>query len=203
MKLQSIVTLLVAAAFVGCKQPEEKPIPTYPNPTEATQYELFDNGVLLASETAYRNGETNGTGKFLLCKFDQCGHEEPNYVAEVYYLFGEDYFSPLVTTRIYMWLEAEGLTLHSNRVAGEDKEFAGLDEYGYFHANLNEYIYDKFTQKNEICFWLQMSGETLGEGAAHELKLKFYDETTRTYYESEKYKLQLTEGGEFTIAVVK
>jgi hypothetical protein len=66
-----------------------------------------------------------------------------------------------------------------------------------------EYIYDKFPQKNEICFWLQMSGETLKEGASHELKIKFYDENTGKYYESEKYKLQLTDGGEFTIAAVK
>lgn len=202
MKLQRIFVLLVAAALVSCKQPDQKPIPTYPNPTENMQYELFDNGVLLASEASYRKGEVNGTGKFVLCKFDQCAHDK-SYVAEVYYLFGEDYLSPFVTTQIYMWLEAESVTLHSNRVAGEDKTFVGLDEQGYFHANLNEYIYDKFTQKNEICFWLQVSDETLKEGADHELKLKFYDAATGTYYESERYKLQFTEGGEFTIAAVK
>lgn len=197
-------TLWMLVLLIGCQLPAEEQTPnydTYPNPTDDTEYVLLENGILLPSYWSYSRGIEGGVGEFVLCGYEQCSHSQA-YIAQVYYLFGEEAFSKWDSSGVHLWIDSrvEDLKLHSNRMAGD--EFVGLDENGYYWTNIREYRYMKFPQKNETCFWLQIAPHIFENFDSFEFRIRVYDGHTGVYYESEQYQLQFVGDRKFIVNIL-
>lgn len=189
----TLVLLFLAGAFMACTSPtiEEQPKPNpYPNPTESTIYEQFQNCYYKSTE----NKEE--TLPCMIGECLECGKRE--ILTQVHFFFSID--TPISLGGGYSWIDSVygNISIHPTFTTGVGGEWI-VDPNNNPHDHflpLHEQspMRDKYTHHGYYHFSLDIEEMKKVGGAA--FRPYFYDSTTGKYYMGDICELEYRESAD-------